>query len=89
MWAFDMFIFFVPIMKIKVQNLSTKAGSSRVYGSEGPSHGLCGRAEGEDREMATAYAQEMQGLKGWRRWWGCGDSGGRGSPRPALDPAPD
>ena len=53
-------------MKIKVQNLSTKAGSSRVYGSEGPSHGLCGRAEGEDRELATAYAQEMQGLKGWR-----------------------
>ena len=77
-------------MKINVQNLSTKAGSSRVYGSEGPSHGLCGGAEGkENRELATVCAQEVQGLKGWRSWWGCGDSGGRGSLRPALDPAPD
>ena len=88
MWAFDMFNYFVPTMKIKVQNLSTKASSPRVYGSEGPSHGLCGGAK-EERELPTVCAQEVQGFKGCRSWWGCGDSGGRGSPRPARDPAPE
>ena len=35
-----MFNFFVPIMKIKVQNLSTKAGSPRVCGREGQGQDL-------------------------------------------------
>lgn len=56
-----MFNYFVPTVKIKVQNLSTKASSPRVYGSEGPSRGLCGGAKGEEeRELPTVCAQECK-----------------------------
>lgn len=69
----------MPIMKIKVQSSSNKAGGSRVWGREGQGHGLRGCAEGGDGELPAVCAQEACGFGGGRSCWGCGDSSGKGS----------
>ena len=56
----------MPIMKIKVQSSSNKAGGSRVWGREGQGHGLGGWADGGDGELPAMCPWEACGLGGGR-----------------------
>lgn len=78
----------MPIMKIKVQSSSNKAGGSRGVGQGGAGHGLGGCAEGGQRGAACCVCSGGLWIRGWEellrlwgQWW-------ERLPGPAPGPAP-